>query len=399
MEKIVAMIITLLFLFSFISSENAIHVANTNNVLYVGGNGPNNYTKIQDAINDAKDGYIIYVYPGYYNENIVINKSISLIGIGEEKPVINGKGNRSAVKIIADGCLLKNFIVKSNESIHSSPAIEVFSDDNVIENNTFIYGWTASCFKNYSNNVIKNNTFMHGYYYGVYTDDGKNNQFINNIAERNGLEGFSLDENNSLFINNIATKNTHGMEIGYSENCKVISNLIYSNWQYGVGVVESVNISLLNNSIYGHPYGGILLMDCTNCTLEGNDVHDNYWGIMVEGTYRIPWCKNKNNVVKRNNIYSNTIGIYFEKGRSNYFIENNLMDNEINAYFEMVIYLEDRNPIRPLYNLWLRNYWDDWNFPLPKPIKGKLWIAFKFIDFNIPWLYFDKNPALEPWEI
>ena len=75
MEKIVAMIVTLLFLFPFISSENAIHVANTNNVLYVGGNGPNNYTKIQDAINDAKDGYIIYVYPGYYNENIVINKS------------------------------------------------------------------------------------------------------------------------------------------------------------------------------------------------------------------------------------------------------------------------------------------------------------------------------------
>ena len=40
MEKIVAMIIMLLFLFPFISSENAIHVANTNNVLYVGGSGP-----------------------------------------------------------------------------------------------------------------------------------------------------------------------------------------------------------------------------------------------------------------------------------------------------------------------------------------------------------------------
>ena len=46
MEKIVAMIIMFLFLFPFISSENAIHVANTNNVLYVGGTGPNNYTKI-----------------------------------------------------------------------------------------------------------------------------------------------------------------------------------------------------------------------------------------------------------------------------------------------------------------------------------------------------------------
>ena len=341
-------------------------------ILYVGGNGPNNYTKIQDAINDAKDGYIIYVYPGYYNESIVINKSISLIGIGEEKPVIDGKGKNTTIKIIADGCLLKNFIVKSNESIHSPPAIEVISGDNVIENNTFIYGWTAACFKNYSNNVVKNNLFMHGYYYGVYTDNGKNNQFINNIAERNGLEGFSFNEIDSSIVNNIATKNTHGMRIWYCENCKIISNLIYSNWEYGIHIVESVNVSLLNNFIYGHPYGGILLMDCTNCTIERNDVHNNHWGIMVEGTYRIPWCKNKNNVIKRNSIYSNSIGIYFEDGRNNYFIENNLMNNDINAYFELLINIQDPNPIRPLYNLWLRNYWDDWNLSLPKPIKGRL---------------------------
>ena len=29
---------------------------------YVGGNGPNNYTKIQEAINDSLDGDTIYVY-------------------------------------------------------------------------------------------------------------------------------------------------------------------------------------------------------------------------------------------------------------------------------------------------------------------------------------------------
>ena len=368
-------------------------------ILYVGGTGPNNYTKIQDAINDAKDGYLIYVYPGYYNESIVINKSISLIGIGEEKPVIVGGGNRSAVKIIADGCLLKNFIVKSNKSIHSPPAIEVISDDNVIENNAFIYGWTAACFKNYSNNVVKNNLFMHGYYYGVYTENGKNNQFINNIAERNGLEGFSFNEIDSSIVNNIATKNIHGMGIWCCKNCEIISNLFYSNHEYGIHIVESVNVSLLNNSIYGHPYGGILLMDCTNCTIERNDVHNNYWGIMVEGTYRIPWCKNKNNVIKRNNIYSNSIGIYLDKGRNNYFIENNLMNNDINAYFELLINVQDPNPIRPLYNLWLRNYWDDWKLSLPKPIKGRLWIDIRFLFFNTPWFYFDKNPALEPWGI
>jgi len=34
----------------------------TGSTLYVGGSGPNNYTSIQDAINDASDGDTIYVY-------------------------------------------------------------------------------------------------------------------------------------------------------------------------------------------------------------------------------------------------------------------------------------------------------------------------------------------------
>ncbi len=32
------------------------------NTLYVGGDGPGNYTKIQDAINNASDGDTVFVY-------------------------------------------------------------------------------------------------------------------------------------------------------------------------------------------------------------------------------------------------------------------------------------------------------------------------------------------------
>ena len=46
------------------------------NILYVGGNGPNNYTKIQDAIDDASNGDTIFVYNGTYYENVIINKII-----------------------------------------------------------------------------------------------------------------------------------------------------------------------------------------------------------------------------------------------------------------------------------------------------------------------------------
>ena len=52
------------------------------NTLYVGGSGPNNYTTIQSAIDDAVDGDTVFVYDDSspYYENVIINQSIDLIG-------------------------------------------------------------------------------------------------------------------------------------------------------------------------------------------------------------------------------------------------------------------------------------------------------------------------------
>ena len=50
------------------------------NNLYVGGTGEGNYTKIQDAIDDASDMDTVFVYNGTYYENVFIDKTINLIG-------------------------------------------------------------------------------------------------------------------------------------------------------------------------------------------------------------------------------------------------------------------------------------------------------------------------------
>ena len=43
--------------------------------LYVGGGDPGNYTRIQDAIDNASDGDTIYVYNGTFIEFITITNS------------------------------------------------------------------------------------------------------------------------------------------------------------------------------------------------------------------------------------------------------------------------------------------------------------------------------------
>ena len=74
------------------TTDNNPKITISGSILYVGGSGPNNYTNIQDAINDASDGDTIFVYDDSspYDESIIIDKSIQLIGENKYSTVISG---------------------------------------------------------------------------------------------------------------------------------------------------------------------------------------------------------------------------------------------------------------------------------------------------------------------
>ena len=74
------------------SNEIETAIINDGNTLYVGGSGPNNYTKIQDAIDDAEDGDTIFVYDDSspYLEDFVIYKSVTLMGENRNTTILDG---------------------------------------------------------------------------------------------------------------------------------------------------------------------------------------------------------------------------------------------------------------------------------------------------------------------
>jgi len=99
MKKLLVVGVIVLFLGVAISSTTGIYLEkqsikplSSGNILYVGGSGSNNYTKIQDAIDNASDGDTVYVYDDSspYNESINVSQSISLIGENRETTVIHG---------------------------------------------------------------------------------------------------------------------------------------------------------------------------------------------------------------------------------------------------------------------------------------------------------------------
>ena len=88
------------------------------NTLYVGGTGEGNYSKIQDAINDAVDGDAVFVYAlsSPYYENVVANKSINLIGEDKNMTVIDGGGSSKVVDISANNVNFNGFTVRNASS-------------------------------------------------------------------------------------------------------------------------------------------------------------------------------------------------------------------------------------------------------------------------------------------
>jgi len=63
---------------------------------------PYNYTKIQQAIDNATDGDTIFVYNGTYNENLTISTNLTLIGENRDSTFIDGMGSNCINVTAAD---------------------------------------------------------------------------------------------------------------------------------------------------------------------------------------------------------------------------------------------------------------------------------------------------------
>lgn len=131
------------------------------NTLYVGGSGPNNYTKIQDAIDNSTNGDIVFVYNGTYYENIIINKSINLIGEDKEKVFIKS-GKKCGLKITKNNVEVCGFTVDSEKAgLNDAPPIEISSNYNYIHDNNIIKSeWYGIYIFNATANIIENNTLI-----------------------------------------------------------------------------------------------------------------------------------------------------------------------------------------------------------------------------------------------
>ena len=319
--------------------------------LYVGGSGPNNYTKIQDAVDDSTDGDTVFVYAGFYVEILTIKTSINLIGEDKNTTIIDGNDTwlKSTIWIINDGVSVSNFTIQNGS---------IFGID-IHKNNTKIF-----------NNIITKNN------HGIQLVGGhggiRNNLISNNLIIKNSNEGVLTEYTafKTNICNNIFIKNYIGLYMYGGSNHIVYHNTFQDNYKMNIKLKGGCDNNIIShNIIQGSDYG-FYIVDSSFNQIEKNTIRNNTKNIFIFGEY------NEFNTFSKNNIYQNNNEPIFDS--------TSLIKNK-----------------------WKNNYWGEPINP-PKIIYGTHEIIlFRYYDgyewrsvtIEIPGYEYDWNPAKEPHDI
>lgn len=205
------LVIGIVILFISIGVVSAFNVSKfesfNSKILYVGGSGPGNYTLIQSAIDAADSGDTIFVYDDSspYYENIVIQKSIELIGEARETTFILGNeiSDGVIVNISADDVSISGFTIQ--------PQLD--KPVGIIVNKNYVYPdyWNIDVIQNIFifNNIIKNTGK------GIFAIRLTNGNIYGNIIENCDGSGivFFISSNNTIENNVISNCYYRGIEI------------------------------------------------------------------------------------------------------------------------------------------------------------------------------------------
>ena len=388
--------------------------------------GLNSRGYIQDLIDNASNGDTIYIPSGTYYENIIINKSISLVGEDKDTTIIDGGGSGDVVYVSADCVNISGFTIQN--SIENAILLDSCNDctisDNVMHNSNFaiklvdannnqikncqIYNniWGINIGSNIGasaeNNIITNCQISNNALLGLHLFNSANNTIQGNNFISDGIViAGSLEDCNQ----NIDTTNTvngkplyyflnekdmtiDGWDIGQLilVNCTgfSIKNIEISGTDSGITMISSSYNSISNCTIFDNLFGVGLINSSYN-TLENNIAKNNI-GFMIPGS---GWPSSgisiigSHNIIRNNNASNNLIGIaiLFFSSLPSFASEGNIIDgNKIysNNYSGILVldsldnFIYHNNFINNTQNAYDNgtNIWDDGK-------RGNFWDDYK----------------------
>lgn len=365
--KIFSIIIFFTFAISSFAGSHTI-TRNTHmtsgNILYVGGNGPGNYTNITNAYLDTVNGDIIYVFPGIYDEGqLQINKSISIIGEDKWSTILNAT---------------YFYLLTNNITIHSF---------------TFTRGYLGISDNYYDNGYHKiiNNVFNQSFAIGL--EFSNHNLIADNAFLNCGLILPFIENEPITITNTIVNNSINGQPLIYfeDEKDKIIENAgqiillrcnnitienftIYDKFIIWTQISTSNNITIKSSKFYDHI---IWIHHSKNCMIKSNNLNQNSMLVLYYN------CSG-NKIFK--NVFKCDFPLFIEQSSNNIFYQNDFLKKFRIIGFSDIMSFNS-------HNLWHNNY-----YGRPRILPKLIWVIHS--NSNPPYgfwsLDIDFRPAIMP---
>jgi len=313
------------------------------------------YESIQAAISakETLNGHTIHVDAGTYYENIIVNKSISLIGQNKSNTTIHGRFPRNIIHIVANNVTITGFTVEESEYGY---------------NGIYLYQSESS---NITDNIIKSS------YYGIHLHTCASNLLHANLISDCEYGIRLYNSTNNILLGNTILSNKNGIHLDISSDNIVIGNNASSNTWNGIYLYSSSNNDVSGNNLSSNEARGIRLHNSENNTISANTVSKNENGIHLYNS--------SNNTLYDNPVSNNTDGIWLAHSSQNLICGNaisfntryglRLLDSSRNNIFQNNFINNTEKNVEQPSNTSLANLWDN-------HFEGNYWSTYKGNDTN-----------------
>ncbi len=307
----------------------------------LGGGGhlirvPGNYSTIQAAINAAGTGDIIQVQPGVYNENLTINKPLTLVADSfdpidpaKNVTVIDGGGRATAIMIPAglpQMPVIQGFVIRN-----STDGILAYSEF-IAEYNYFYSANNLMSYQQGSGGINRNNVYFQAGSNAIRLDNMdrplmiENNRIMYSTADgieislQKGTTPFAtamIDIRNNMIVGNgedgIQLIQHPGTPEDTNRRFMIAGNLFANNRKAGLGFMSNANtvedysaaglaeaVRAFNNTFYGNDYG---ISGGGNLVTFNNIIAN----AITRGTWKVQGAVGSNAVVAYTLFHNNSV--------------------------------------------------------------------------------------------
>jgi parallel beta-helix repeat protein len=318
------------------------------------GTAEHPYQTISEAIALANEGDTIYVFGGTYNETLVIDKKLSLIGGIDEGPSVLYRvaEHKYTVDITADFVTLENFTIMdpghfitsiSGALVHVTSNNVVLQKNNISQCKLWGIDLDSSDDNTVSGNIINDTK-------GVFASASNNNVFsYNNISNTSDAAINLRSSIKNILYQNYLTTSNYGIYTRDCLNTNITSNFFIKNIYHGLYITGD-KYDIVRQNIFENNTVSSITLNGMNCTVRDNTFHYGQNGVILQKT----GCQILNNTL--NNLSSIAISA-LAGSQNNVMSLNQFKSNKINA--------------KELG----KNHWDDGE-------KGNTWDDYNYVDRN-----------------